>query len=112
MINLQPISMLAAISKQTPAPYVNLALTQVNDHVIRISLMTEEFYWHYHPNSDETFQGLEGGVYIGFWGQTISLKPGAPPAVTKGKPPRTASKDGRSINITFEKADMETVRVN
>src|ERR1700748_3865499 len=98
MINLQPISMLVAISKQTPAPYVNLALTQVNDHVIRISLMTEEFYWHYHPNSDETFQVLEGMLYIDFEDETIALQPGALLTVPKGKIHRTRPKDGRSIN--------------
>ena len=26
--------------------------------------MTEPFYWHYHPNSDETFLVIEGIVCI------------------------------------------------
>ncbi len=35
--------------------YLNLPLCLINDHVVRMSLMTEAFYWHLHPNSDEVF---------------------------------------------------------
>jgi hypothetical protein len=45
-INL--IETAAAVAK----PYASLTLAQVNDHVVRMSLMTESFYWHRHPNSD------------------------------------------------------------
>jgi hypothetical protein len=41
-------------------PYANFTLAHVNDHVVRMSVMTESFYWHRHPNSDETFLVLEG----------------------------------------------------
>jgi len=39
--------------------YKNLPLTFINDHVIRVSVMTQPFYWHLHPNSDESFLVLE-----------------------------------------------------
>jgi len=35
--------------------YDNHALANVNDHVVRISVMTQPHHWHFHPNSDETF---------------------------------------------------------
>jgi hypothetical protein len=37
----------------TSEAYKNFPVSLVNDHVIRVSVMTEDFYWHYHPNSDE-----------------------------------------------------------
>ncbi len=46
--------------------YKNIALTEVNDHVIRLAVMTEDFYWHYHPNSDETFMVIEGTLLLDF----------------------------------------------
>jgi hypothetical protein len=36
--------------------YKNVPLSLINDHVIRLSVMTELFYWHYHPDSDETLR--------------------------------------------------------
>ncbi len=46
--------------------YHNRSLTTVNDHEVRISVMTEPFRWHHHPDSDETFMGVEGGLIIEF----------------------------------------------
>ena len=36
--------------------YDNHALANVNDHVVRISVMTQPYHRHFHPNSDETFR--------------------------------------------------------
>jgi mannose-6-phosphate isomerase-like protein (cupin superfamily) len=40
--------------------YYNEEITAVNDHVIRVSVMTSGYPWHLHPNSDETFIVIEG----------------------------------------------------
>ena len=40
--------------------YENHVLANVNDHVVRISVMTHTYHWHLHPNSDETFLVIEG----------------------------------------------------
>ena len=45
--------------------YKNIPVSLVNDHIVRLSVMTEPFYWHYHPNSDETFLVIEGIVATG-----------------------------------------------
>jgi hypothetical protein len=39
----------------THLKYDNHPIANVNDHVVRISTMTEPYHWHFHPNSDETF---------------------------------------------------------
>jgi hypothetical protein len=50
----------SAIVASNTEIYKNVPLTFLNDHVIRLSIMTEPFYWHHHPNSDETFLTVEG----------------------------------------------------
>lgn len=90
--------------------YKNIPLSLFNDHVVRVGVMTEPFYWHYHPNSDETFMGIEGTLLIDLEDRTVELKPGqlfTIPAMVKHC---TRPLGGRSVNLTFELAEMETVR--
>ncbi|MBC7400572.1 MAG: cupin domain-containing protein [Mucilaginibacter sp.] len=91
--------------------YINIPLTEVNDHVVRMSVMTEDFYWHYHPNSDETFMVIEGTLLIDLETGTIELNKGQMITVPKNMPHRTRPKDGRSVNLTIELTAMETVRI-
>jgi mannose-6-phosphate isomerase-like protein (cupin superfamily) len=93
-------------------PYANLALAQVNDHVVRMSVMTESFYWHRHPNSDETFLVLEGELLIDLGDKTVTLARGEMLTVPKDVPHRTRPGTARSVNLTVELAAMETVRLD
>jgi mannose-6-phosphate isomerase-like protein (cupin superfamily) len=90
--------------------YENVVIAQVNDHVVRMSLMTEPYFWHYHPNSDETFIGLEGIVILELADQRIELGPGQMFTVPKGMKHRTAPAGERSINLTIESAEIATLR--
>ncbi|MXV16774.1 cupin domain-containing protein [Pedobacter sp. HMF7056] len=103
--------MLVMALENLTGDYTNKVLTRVNDHVIRVSVMTKEFYWHYHPNSDETFQVLEGGIRIDLEDETIELQPGQLFTVPKNAVHRTRPVGDRSVNITFERQDMETIKV-
>lgn len=91
--------------------YANHILTNVNDHVVRISIMTEDFYWHYHPNSDETFIVLEGTLLLDLETGTVEITKGQMMTVPANVHHRTRAKGSRSVNITIERADMETVKV-
>jgi mannose-6-phosphate isomerase-like protein (cupin superfamily) len=95
----------------TDQPYSNFPVAFINDHVIRASIMTEEFYWHYHPNSDETFLVIEGTLLINLEDETIELHVGQLFTIPKNVVHRTRPKDGRSVNITFEHAELQTVTV-
>ena len=95
----------------TDAAYKNIVVSLVNDHVIRAGVMTESFYWHYHPNSDETFLVTEGCLLIDLEDKTIELNVGELFSIPKNVIHRTRPKGERSVNITFELADMETVKV-
>ncbi|TSD67395.1 cupin domain-containing protein [Inquilinus sp. KBS0705] len=95
----------------TDAAYKNLILSFVNNHVIRASVMTEDFYWHYHPNSDETFFVTERCLLIDLEDKCIELNTGELFTIPKNVVHRTRPRDKRSVNITFELIDMETVKV-
>lgn len=90
------------------ATYDNHAVTSVNDHVVRISTMTQPYHWHCHPNSDETFLVLEGGITIEFEQGQIQLAAGQMTTVSRGMCHRTRPLGQRSVNLTFEAADAKT----
>jgi mannose-6-phosphate isomerase-like protein (cupin superfamily) len=94
---------LAAESASTDR-YNNHSLTKVNDHEIRISTMTEPYHWHCHPDSDQTFLTLEGGLLIDFDDHTVELLPGYMITVPQGVRHRTRPAGERSVNLTFERA--------
>jgi mannose-6-phosphate isomerase-like protein (cupin superfamily) len=91
--------------------YANHVLTNINDHVVKISIMTEDFYWHYHPNSDETFIVLEGTMFLDLETGTIEIDEGQMITVAANVRHRTRPKGPRSVNLTIELADIETVQV-
>ena len=103
------------IHQQTMAidsQYANFPLTQVNDHIIRVSIMTESFYWHMHPNSDESFLVIEGSLFIDLEDRTVELLPGQFFTIPETIKHRTRPGSQRSVNITFEYKDIETVRLD
>ena len=89
-------------------PYFNTILGNVNDHVVRMSVMTSPYPWHLHPNSDETFIGVEGVVLIETPEGVFELTPGSSITIPRNMPHRTRPKDARSVNLTVEKADLLT----
>jgi mannose-6-phosphate isomerase-like protein (cupin superfamily) len=91
--------------------YFNTALTQVNDHVVRVSIMTQPYFWHLHPNSDETFLVMEGAVLIDLEDKTVELLPGQLFTIPKNVKHRTRPKGDRSVNLTIESTDLQTVRL-
>jgi mannose-6-phosphate isomerase-like protein (cupin superfamily) len=92
----------------TTKSYDNHAITQVNDHEIRISTMTEAYPWHAHPDSDECFLSVEGGLFIDFDDRTVELLPGQMITVNRGVRHRTRPVGERSVNLTFERADAQS----
>ena len=97
--------------KANKASYFNMPLTLVNDHVIRVSVMTEPFYWHLHPNSDETFLVTEGSIFIDLEEKTVEIFPGQLFTIPRNIKHRTRPNGNRSVNITIERKDMETLRM-
>lgn len=92
--------------------YKNIPLSTVNDHNVRLSVMTEPFYWHYHPNSDETFLVIEGILCIDLEDKTIEVEPGQLFSIPANVIHCTRPKDHRSVNLTFERSNIQTVKVD
>jgi mannose-6-phosphate isomerase-like protein (cupin superfamily) len=105
---LPKITSLASESS-SQATYDNHPIATVNDHVVRISVMTQPYPWHFHPNSDETFLVLEGRLNIEFEDGTLELGPSQMVTVPRGLRHRTGPVGDRSVNLTFEAAGAETV---
>jgi mannose-6-phosphate isomerase-like protein (cupin superfamily) len=100
------------LTQNAPHSYQNTALTEVNNHVVRMGVMTEDYFWHYHPNSDETFMVIEGTLLLDLENETIELSKGQMITVPQNISHRTRPKGVRSINLTIELTDMETVRID
>ena len=92
------------------ANYANFPVATVNDHVIKVSVMTERYDWHYHPNSDESFMVIEGVLLIDLETETVTLSPGQLFTIPKNVVHRTRPQGERSVNITFEHDQIETIR--
>jgi mannose-6-phosphate isomerase-like protein (cupin superfamily) len=99
-------------ARELSGRYENVVLSRTNDHVVRISRMTEPYFWHLHPDSDETFLGIEGVLILELEHQRIELQPGQMITVSKGMKHRTSPAGSHSVNLTFERADIETVRTD
>ncbi|HZZ40003.1 MAG TPA: cupin domain-containing protein [Acidobacteriaceae bacterium] len=92
-----------ASESSTTETYKNQPIARVNDHEVRISTMTEAYRWHCHPDSDEAFLAIEGGLFIDFDDRTIELRPGDMLTVSRGVRHRTRPIGKRSVNLTFER---------
>jgi mannose-6-phosphate isomerase-like protein (cupin superfamily) len=89
--------------------YFNEAITAVNDHVIRVSVMTSSYPWHRHPNSDETFIVLEGTLVIETKDKILRLDPGQLATIPANVAHRTRPGGERSVNLAVEDLKTETV---
>lgn len=99
------------LTRNITTQYANFTLASVNDHMVKVSVMTQDYYWHYHPNSDETFLGIEGILLIDMETETIELQPGQLFTIPKNVIHRTRPKTQRSVNVTVEHGQIETVRI-
>jgi mannose-6-phosphate isomerase-like protein (cupin superfamily) len=97
------------ISGAITQDYDNRQVASVNDHEIRMSVMTAGFPWHRHPDSDESFLVLDGALVIELEGREVVLGKGDLFTVPKGIVHRTRPHGKRSVNLTFEKRDALTV---
>jgi len=107
---LPQITTLASESS-SEASYDNHPIARVNDHVVRISVMTQPYPWHFHPNSAETFLVIEGRLNIEFEDGTLELGAGQMVTIPRGLRHRTRPVGDRSVNLTFEAANAETVAI-
>lgn len=83
----------------------NWVLANVNDHVVRISVMTRDFHWHRHSNSDEVLMPLEGSLIVDFEDQTMTVEPGEFVRVPRNVLHRTRPAGDKVVTLSFEHKD-------
>ena len=98
-----------ALSRAVTGPYHNVSLAHVNDHEIRLSVMTARYRWHRHPDSDETFYSVDGELIIEFPDHEVVVHPGEFVTVPAGTLHRTRPAGERSVNLTFERIGAQTI---
>ncbi len=108
MHNLSSTVINLAAESSTNRGYDNHPVAAINDHEVRISVMTESYHWHCHPDSDEVFLSVEGGLLIDLDDKTIELAPGNLFTISRGVRHRTRPVTARSVNLTFERKDAKT----
>lgn len=91
--------------------WYNQTLTQVNDSVVRLGVMTGEYHWHHHDHDDEFFFVLSGRFLIDLEpaedgvtpGRVVELGPRQGFTVPKGVVHRTRAPE-RSVILMVETA--------
>lgn len=84
----------------------NFVLTEVNDHVVRVSVLDRDFHWHVHTSSDEAFLVMDGELFIDLDDRTETLRAGQIFTVPRNTRHRTRA-NGRVVNLTFEHRDAD-----
>jgi mannose-6-phosphate isomerase-like protein (cupin superfamily) len=82
----------------------NWVLTNVNDHVVRISVMTRDFHWHRHSNSDEVLMPVEGSLIVDFENESLTVDVGQFVRVPRNVLHRTRPAGDRVVTVSFEHA--------
>lgn len=91
--------------------YRNQVLLKVNQHCLRMGILTGQYPWHSHPGSDELFLVLDGRLVIELAdGQTLDLGAHQSVTIPAGVVHRTRG-EGRTVNLCFEAVAAETVFV-
>lgn len=89
----------------------NFVAAEVNDHVLRVSVLRRDFHWHVHTKSDEIFYVVRGTLCVDFEDRTEELSPGQMIMVPKGVRHRTrgARADGGTVLLCFESANNDVL---
>ena len=92
--------------------YKNQVLLDVNADCMRLSVFEGQYRWHQHPDSDELFLVAAGELRIKFEdGVSVRLTEWQSIVVPAGVVHRTRAV-GRTVNVTFERQNANTVFVD
>ncbi len=84
----------------------NFVVSEINDHVVRLSVLQRDFHWHFHRNSDELFYVIEGKLYVDLDDRTEEIGAGQMITVPKNVRHRTRA-DSRTLILCFESKDND-----
>jgi len=94
------------LTKNIKQDWKNFPISEINDHVVRLSVLHKDFHWHKHSKSDEFFYVIEGQLFVDFENKTEEILPGQMIKVPTNILHRTRS-DKRTIILAFETIDND-----
>ncbi|MEE9430652.1 MAG: cupin domain-containing protein [Melioribacteraceae bacterium] len=94
------------LTKNIDQDWKNFPISEINDHIVRLSVLQKDFHWHRHTRSDEFFYVIEGQLFVDFENRTEEILPGQMIKVPKNVLHRTRSKK-RTIILCFETIDND-----
>lgn len=83
----------------------NFPLAEVNDHVVRLSVMSRDFHWHRHSDSDEVLMPVEGNLIVDFEDGSLTLAVGEFVRVPRNVLHRTRPGGDKVVTLSFEHKD-------
>jgi len=84
----------------------NFIISEINDHVVRLSVLQRDFHWHLHENSDELFYVIEGKLFVDLEDRTEEIFPRQMITIPKRVRHRTRS-NIRTLILCFESKDND-----
>lgn len=74
-------------------------IAEMNEYQFKLAKIKNDFIWHSHEETDETFIVIEGSMSIEFESETIKLNEGEMIVVPKGKKHRPFAKEEAKIML-------------
>jgi mannose-6-phosphate isomerase-like protein (cupin superfamily) len=91
---------LAAKYKKINEHWSPKVIAEMNDYQFKLAKIKNDFIWHSHEDTDETFIVIEGKIYIEFEDEAVELSEGEMIVVPKGKKHRPfADKEAKIMLI-------------
>ena len=89
------------LTKDINDSWKNFVVSEINDHVIRLSVLQRDFHWHSHPESDEMFYVIKEKLFVDLENKTEEIDPGEIITIPKTVKHRTRSEE-RTLTLCFE----------
>ena len=83
-------------------------VAEMNDYQFKLAKIKNDFIWHSHEDTDETFIVIEGKIYIEFENETVELSKGEMIVVPKGKKHRPYADEEAKIMLIEPKGVRNT----
>jgi mannose-6-phosphate isomerase-like protein (cupin superfamily) len=110
-IRFPPLTVIDVVAEaaEVREEYRNQVLSHVNTSCLRLAVMSGEYPWHRHPDSDELFLIVEGHLEIDLaGGPTLRLAPWQSVVIPAGTIHRPRA-EGRAVTLTLEHLGAATV---
>jgi len=92
------------LTKNINDDWKNFIVSEINDHVVRLSVLQRDFHWHLHNNSDELFYVIKGKLFVDLDDRTEEISPGQMITIPRRVRHRTRA-NVRTFILCFESKD-------